>query len=105
MPDINIELMIAPDGDLCILHNLAFPKPPAWAEFDVYTNRLLLVFAGGERTEMFEVTKQDAIPMFRAADKILLVTMDEEHQPVHEQEIPLTANVLFVPAHQQKTPD
>lgn len=105
MPDIDIELMIAPDGDLCILHNLVFPKPPQWAEFDAYTNRLLLIFDGGERTEMFEVTQQNAIPIFRAAEKILLVLMDEARQPVEELEIPMSASVLYNPTHKKKAPD
>lgn len=97
--------MIAPDGDLCILHNLQFPSPPQWAEFDSYTNRLLIVFAGGQRTEMFEVTQENAIPFFTHGDKILLVTVDADGQPVAEIQIPLTANTVYHPTHKKKTAD
>ncbi len=85
----NIQILVADDGEVCVMHPYIFDKEPKWAQFDPKSSEFLLVFAEGEVMHLCEVYCEDALKFIPEQDHILCVAFDQYEQPISELLLPL----------------
>lgn len=84
-----IQIIVADDGEVCVLHPYQFEHAPKWAQFDPKTAELHLIFAAGEVMLLCQVYCEDALSYIPGQDHILCVAFDKYDQPVSEAILPL----------------
>lgn len=75
--------------ELCILHDYIFPVLPVHLEFDKKDDAIYVAFEDGTAALLFEKISDELEALLRTNERILLIEVNKEHEPVGEHALPV----------------